>query len=67
MATDGEWHVLIQDDDGHWYVCPADKQMAAEGVFAATPRYELVFNWPDWLVKVGGAPSLVRFRDYEIR
>jgi hypothetical protein len=68
--------VLIQDDDCHWYVCPADNEAEAHSYFEAVSRY-----WedgplatdagtepthPEWLVRVGGSPSLVRFHSYTI-
>lgn len=70
-------YVLISDDDGHWYVIPADKQGEAGRYFEAAGAY-----WsspsahgeevdeperPGWLVDVGGAPSLVEFTGYTIR
>lgn len=69
-----EEFVLLNDDDGHWYVCPADRQRDAEAFFSASATY-----WspdskyegdppedPDWLVPVGGAPSLVRFTGWRV-
>ena len=74
-ATDNEWHVLVQDDDGHWYVCPADKRGEAEEYFDLMADYWSPENdgsgsppkVPLWLERVGGAPSLVRFKAYEVR
>lgn len=67
-------YVLICDDDGHWYVCPADRLAEASAYFAAAAAY-----WqpgsehagdppaePDWLEAVGGSPSRVRFTGYRI-
>lgn len=66
-----EEHVLIQDDDGHWYVIPIAKEAEAERYFAAVYTY-----WrdgkgnlptePAWLKTVGGAPSLVKFTGFRI-
>lgn len=63
--------VLIQDDDGHWYVCPAEKQGEASEAFEAIDTYwqdmEAEGDAPEvppYLVRVGGAPSLVRFTGY---
>lgn len=67
-------YVLVRDDDGHWYVCPADKRREADAYFEAMGAF-----WgphgdadgpeperPGWLEDVGGAPSLVRFTGYTI-
>ena len=66
--------VFTKDDDGHWYVIPADKQDEAAAYFDA------VYNFwggssadenttepdrPEWLMDVGGAPSLVTFSSPE--
>lgn len=58
-------HILIQDDDSHWYVIPASK------------KHEW-FSWcesdeymdgitPDYAKKVGGGASQVEFGDYQIK
>jgi len=55
-------HVLVEDDDGHWYVIPRS-------------RLKDFYNWlssdesgsePDWVKRVGGSPSLVSFVEFEI-
>ena len=72
MAATVQWYVLIQDNDGHWYVCQADRQAEAEAYFAECANYwkkpmkKSYIEEPAWLVRVGGAPSLVRFKDYEV-
>jgi hypothetical protein len=61
--------ILISDDDGHWYVCPADKRLEAVAHFEAVDRYWSPDNDPegdppeylDWLEPVGGAPWRVTF------
>lgn len=65
--------VLIRDDDGHWYVCPAERADEAAAYFESAAEY-----WadpeadgdpppePDYLEGVGGTPSLVRFTGYTI-
>lgn len=73
MATEPEY-VLTSDDDGHWYVCPADREEEFHGILAAIGEY-----WepgsdhegeppqiPNWVREVGGSPSLVRFRQWRI-
>lgn len=70
-----ESFVLIQDEDCHWYVIPADKQEAASKYFEAVGRYwqpdkpkgARLPKEPEWLVAVGGAPSLVEFTGWTIK
>lgn len=51
-------HVLIEDDDGHWYVCPADKIGEAQAYFQADSLYWTkggAFQLPDkptWLLAI---------------
>lgn len=68
-----EEFVLIQDSDCHWYVCPADLQDKAAEFFAQSEVYWEQGNYdaeppadPAWLIRVGGAPSLVRFTGWRI-
>lgn len=63
-------YCLIQDDDSHWYVCPADRVEEAQAAFAAVAAYWGAREYvgeapdvPDWCQPVGGAPSLVTFTD----
>lgn len=70
-------HILVQDDSSHWYVIPADKEDewfeyrdAVTDYWDSNPvdpddLYEEPIC-PDWAVAVGGAPSLVKFGNYEI-
>lgn len=66
---------LISDDDGHWYVIPADKLAEAEAHFEAV--YTFWRNPPDdedarpaddpeWMERVNGGASLVTFAFPEI-
>lgn len=71
-------YVLTTDDDGHWYVIPADKQgdwwkwveystkFWDNQLYLDNPDLEAP-DVPDWADEVGGAPSLVTFREYTIR
>lgn len=65
--------ILIQDDDSHWYVIPADKLQEAMDYFSETAEFWEPGNSkgmppsaPKWLEQVGGSPSLVKFRKYRI-
>lgn len=76
MSQDTTEYVLIQDDDCHWYVCPADKERKAEAFFEASHAYwepgsnrlhqGKVPVQPDWLLEIGGSPTLVKFTGYRI-
>lgn len=57
-------YILIQDDDCHWYVIPADKEkdfckwaVSDEAQDGIVPKYAK---------QVGGSPSLVKFHNYRI-
>lgn len=77
--SEKQQHMLTQDGNGHWFVIPADKEEEFQNYLAVVyhfwgslPEYHekmvhrLPPTQPDWAVKVGGAPSLVKFTDYEI-
>ena len=73
MAETNEY-VLVEDDDGHWYVCPAEREAEFSAWEEAVRAYyddedeegDGPPPEPDFLEKVGGAPSLVRFTGYRI-
>lgn len=56
-------YVLNDDDDGHWYVIPADKKDEFEqwscGGYETEPQ-------PEWAWQVGGHPNNVTFSQPEI-
>lgn len=59
---------LIQDEDCHWYICPAQFVEAAEAYFEKVSDYwnEMPDDvdepeQPEYLQQVGGSPSLVTF------
>lgn len=72
-------YVIISDDSGHSYVCPADRQEEASGLLD-----EIEDFWdkmpledrdrdpveepeiPDWLKPIGGAISRVKFQAFRI-
>lgn len=73
MSTGTEEFVLIQDDDGHWFVCPAEREQEAYRMLEAISRYwgehqydKVAPPEPDFLKEVGGSPSLVKFTGYRI-
>jgi hypothetical protein len=55
--------ILTSDDDGHWYVIPADKQKEFD---TAIENFDEVGSLPDWAKEVGGSPSRVTFTGYKI-
>lgn len=62
MASDA-YYVMVQDDDGHWYVIPADRINDFRAWVATCGDEEQ----PIWVASVGGSPSLVLFRQFDIR
>jgi hypothetical protein len=55
-------YILCQDDDGHWYVIPSDKEDEFyDWVDKEDPKVSL-----NYAEEVGGSPSLVTFTEYEI-
>lgn len=65
--------VLISDDDGHWYICPQDRQSEADKYFEKVAEYMDDFEscalepeLPEYLTPVNGSPSLVSFTDWQV-
>ena len=48
---------IVMDDDGHWYVIPADR----EREFTEWLESGLVDEAPDFVIGIGGSPSEVTF------
>lgn len=68
------YYRLIKDDDGHWYVIPAEKEDEVERYFQAVYNYwrpgssydtELP-DEPDYLTPIGGRPSCIVFKEYKV-
>lgn len=69
-------YCLLRDDDCHWYVVPVERVAEfhrieqlltdywAGDAESSVPEFA---DFPDWAVRVGGAPSLVEFESYVIR
>jgi len=57
-------HILIQDNDSHWYVIPANKTNDWDA-WTESKNYEEGVV-PNYAKEVGGCPSLVIFKDYRI-
>ena len=58
-------NILVTDGDAHWFVIPEDKEDKWWEWVDAINDDECIER-PDWADPVGGAPSRVRFGDYEI-
>lgn len=56
MKTDNR---LIQDDDGHWYIIPYDKE---DEFYDFLEEYS---NNPEWAIEIDGPHSLI-IKDYMI-
>ena len=57
-----EEFILAQDNDGHWYVIPDDKNEE----FYRWVDDEGNWDIPEYAKEVGGAPSLVKFTGFRI-
>ncbi len=55
---------LVCDNDGHWYVIPADKDSDWSN-WLETEECALG-DVPDYVEEVCGSPSLVKFKKYTI-
>ncbi len=60
-------YCLVQDDDGHWFVIPAEKQDEFEEYMRKIYDLGEYPEEPEWLDGVGGAPSRVIFENYTIK
>jgi hypothetical protein len=65
-------YCLISDDDGHWYVVPADKRLEAYDYFEKIYKYweempeEEEPIEPEWLDRINTGISYVTFPSYQI-
>jgi hypothetical protein len=71
-------HCLTSDNEGHWYVIPAHRKEEFDAWIDSLNTYDcdseedvLVdfcqeLEQPDWAIRVGGAPSNVKFTGYVI-
>ena len=54
-------YCLVNDDDGHWYVCPLDKRTVFQSMVDDQDHDGIMDA--DWLDPVGGNPSYINFLD----
>lgn len=66
-------YCLVQDDDCHWYVIPANKRLETYDYFEKLYKYwdempedEEEPNEPEWLERVNTSISYVTFPSYTI-
>lgn len=57
-------YVLINDDDGHWYLIP-EAQLSDWETWIRSDAWQ-DGEAPDYAESVGGSPSLVRIFSYQI-
>lgn len=58
----GKRYCLVNDESGHWYVCPAERAEEADDIFCSGDGDEV----PNWLHQVNGHPNNVTFSAPEI-
>jgi len=58
-------YILTQDDDGHWFVIPTDREEEWSDYLGKVYSGEDA-EQPDWVDEVGGSYTMVKFSDYEI-
>ena len=59
-------YILTQDNDGHWYVIPAEKEKDFSKWVSIDGDDERSWTLPDFADSVGGSPTLVKFKEYRI-
>ena len=57
---------LDSDNDGHWYVIPAEKRSEWEVWSNLDGEDERAWDTPEWAVPINGAQSRVTFEEYRI-
>lgn len=59
-------YFLTQDNDAHWYVVPVEREREWNEWCDIPPDDERSWDAPEWAHRVGGAPCLVHFKEWEI-
>lgn len=57
---------LSQDNDGHWFVVPVEKEADWEQWLELDEDDETSWNTPEWVEMIGGSYTLVKFNSYRI-
>lgn len=66
MELNEKWYVLLSDNDGHWYVVPEENMAEFSNWLELDPDNPDSWEPPGVCEQVGGAPNLVRFKNYVI-
>jgi len=59
-------YILVQDNDSHWFVIPADREQDFDKWCSLDPDTEASWEQPPYADDVGGSPTLVKFKEYVI-
>ena len=59
-------YILIQDDDCHWYVIPADREKDFSKWCDSISNDADTWDTPKYAKEVGGSYTLVKFKQYRI-
>jgi hypothetical protein len=60
-------YILVEDNDGHWYVIPKARESDFNAWAAIPGEDERSWTPPKYADRTCGAPSLVEFASYLIR
>jgi len=61
-----EKHILVQDNDCHWFVIPDAQRKDWDEWCSIDSDDPKSWNVPDYAKEVGGSPSRVKFTGYEM-
>lgn len=61
-ASEGEEYCLVQDDDSHWYVIPAEKREEFNSIIEKIMS-GLSCELPEWIIEIDN-PGKVKFTDF---
>lgn len=59
-------YFLTQDNDGHWFVVPVEKQKDFDKWTEMDPDDPDSWDAPEYAKQVGGWPGLVKFKEFRI-
>ena len=56
-------YCLVQDNDSHWYIIPANRRQDWEAHCELDPNDEASWSDPFWAERIDGDPSTVHFEN----
>jgi len=59
-------HILVRDNDCHWYVIPSDRRKHWSTWLELDSEDEEAWDVPEFAEAVGGSHTLVKFKEYRI-